>query len=234
MIAGVGVVVPAHDEEDLLPTSLDAVVRTLDRCRERGLETRIVVALDRCTDRSAELAGAALARLGERATLVEGRFGSAGAARRAAFDRLLQPFCDGDSTSLWLATTDADTVVGGDWLERQIAAANAGFDAVAGTVEVRDWHEQPQGTPLRFRRLYAPEADPGHPHVHGANLGFRASSYRLAGEMPGLPVSEDRAMIDALASVGARILRTTEIPVTTSARREPRAQGGFGDFLRAL
>ena len=36
-----------------------------------------------------------------------------------------------------------------------------------------------------------------HPHVHGANLGFRASAYLRAGGFPALPTAEDHALVAA-------------------------------------
>ena len=46
-------VIPAHDEEHLLPRTLDAIHAT---ARELGLEYEIVVADDASTDRTAALA----------------------------------------------------------------------------------------------------------------------------------------------------------------------------------
>jgi hypothetical protein len=45
---------------------------------------------------------------------------------------------------------------------------------------------------------------------------------------------EDRALVAALESAGCRVHRTDSHPVRTSARRAPRAPGGFGDFLLDL
>jgi hypothetical protein len=71
-----------------------------------------------------------------------------------------------------------------------------------------------------------------HPHIHGANFGCLATCYLDAGGWQPLATDEDVAMLAALG--GRRILRTGAIPVTTSARRDPRATGGFGDTLRQL
>ncbi len=59
MIAAVGVVIPAHDEEDLLPSCLDAV--RLAAAPLAGVPVHVIVVADACTDRTA-----ALARAGER------------------------------------------------------------------------------------------------------------------------------------------------------------------------
>ena len=48
------------------------------------------------------------------------------------------------------------------------------------------------------------------------------------------PVGEDVALVRALERAGAIILRTPASPVLTSARRMPRARGGFGDDIDRL
>ena len=71
-----------------------------------------------------------------------------------------------------------------------------------------DWHEQPPGAQERFRSRYAGDVSgTRHEHVHGANLGVRASTYDLIGGVAGLPLAEDHALLDALERHGARIVR---------------------------
>lgn len=62
----------------------------------------------------------------------------------------------------------------------------------------------------------------------------RADAYRVAGGFQPLPVGEDRALVAALEAPGFRVKRTSRNPVSASARRNPRAHGGFGNFLRGL
>jgi hypothetical protein len=71
-----------------------------------------------------------------------------------------------------------------------------------------------------------------HPHVHGANLGFTAAAYVDCGGWPPDAADEDVAIVAALSD--RRLIRTATLPVTTSARRDARATGGFGDTLRDL
>ena len=56
MLSRISVVVPAHDEEELLPACLDAIGRAADAVPEVDVE--VVVALDACGDRSAEAVAA--------------------------------------------------------------------------------------------------------------------------------------------------------------------------------
>lgn len=60
---------------------------------------------------------------------------SAGAAR--AFDtRHALAERDVPAARVWVATTDADTVVPEDWLRNQLAVADGEFIAVAGVVDL--------------------------------------------------------------------------------------------------
>ena len=225
MIKAAGVVIPAHNEEDLLPACLAAVrhsARTLT-----GLPVHIVVTADACTDRTADRAretGATVVEIGER---------SVGAAREAGVREVLGLTRSLDPEEVWLATTDADTLVPADWLARQLRYAAAGWDAVVGTVSVTSWAEHPPEIPPLFYGHYA--TAPGtHSHVHGANLGFRAGGYLAAGGFRPSPTAEDHALVESLTAAGRRVLRTTEVSVVTSARRRARAPHGFSHLLSTL
>ena len=49
-----------------------------------------------------------------------------------------------------------------------------------------------------------------------------------------LALAEDHALVAALTRCGLRIARPGDLPVVTSARRDPRAAGGFGELLCSL
>lgn len=224
-ISRVGVVVPVHDEQELLPTCLSALHVAAEAV---GLPVEILVVLDACTDASEQVVAASVrSSMRLSSMVVDGH--NVGLARGAGLDRLA---ASGSPDTTWLATTDADTLVPADWLTRQVELADAGTDAVLGTVQVHDWRGHPAATRLAFARSYL-SAD-GHPHVHGANLGVRASAYRAAGGIPALGLAEDHALVGGLVERGCRIARVGSIPVVTSARRDVRARGGFGDYLRSL
>jgi glycosyltransferase involved in cell wall biosynthesis len=228
VIKAVGVVIPAHNEEDLLPACLAAVrhsARTVT-----GLPAHIVVAADACTDRTADRAREA------GATVVEIGARSVGAAREAGVREVLEVLGltrSLDPEEVWLATTDADTLVPADWLVRQLGYAAAGWDAVVGTVTVTGWAEHPPEVPPLFYGHYA-TARGTHSHVHGANLGFRAGAYLAAGGFRPSPTAEDHALVNSLTTAGRRVLRTTEVSVVTSARRRARAPHGFSHLLSTL
>ena len=103
MIKAAGVVIPAHNEEDLLPSCLAAIrqaIRVLPQ-----IPVHLVVVADACTDRTADHAqqgGAAVLEIQARRV---------GAARRAGMREVLSRTRHLDPGAVWLATTDADTLV---------------------------------------------------------------------------------------------------------------------------
>lgn len=225
MIKAVGVVIPAHNEEDLLPSCLDAMRKATRMVHPTAVH--LVVVADACTDRTA-----ARARQGG-AVVLEIQARCVGAARRTGMREVLGRTRHLDPGSVWLATTDADTLVPPGWLAQHLRYAAAGWDAVAGTVAVTDWTEHPPGLPPLFHQHY--RTGPGaHPHVHGANLGFSASAYLAAGGFRACHTAEDHALVESLTAAGRRILRTTEVSVLTSARRQARAPRGFSHLLSTL
>ena len=225
-VEAAGVVVPAHDEETLLPACLAAL---RDAASALRLPVHVVVVADACTDQTAAVARAAGARvIGIRARRV-------GAARAAGMRELLRLTSGADPAAVWLATTDADTLVPPDWLRRQLDYAIAGWDVVLGTVTVTvtDWDGHPPHVPVAFAERYAFGSGP-HPHVHGANLGIRASAYLAAGGFPPLRTAEDHALLAAATRAGCMVAQASDIAVETSGRRLARAPRGFGDLLRTL
>jgi GT2 family glycosyltransferase len=224
VIQAVGVVIPAHNEEDLLPSCLAAVRRAAGQL---AVPVHLVVAADGCTDRTLTRArghGAVVVQLGARRV---------GAARRAGVAQVLQRTRHLDPAAVWLASTDADTLVPHYWLTRQLRYANRGWDGVVGTVTVADWAGHPSRASSLFDQRY--QAWRGrHPHVHGANLGVSAAAYLAVGGFQPLRTAEDHALVNDLQAAGSRLLRTTRIPVVTSGRTRARAPRGFGWLLSTL
>ena len=112
-----------------------------------------------------------------------------------------------------------------------IRQANQGADVTLGTVLPGD------GLRPRVEDAWFANHDlsEGHPHVHGANFGIRASSYlNLGGSRP-LLTGEDTDLADGAAvCAGVKVLRYLTTPVVTSTRGHVRAPHGFSSYLRKL
>ena len=212
-IAAAGVVVPAHNEEALLPACLVALRRTASALQ---VPVHLLVVADRCSDRTAAVARA------EGARMISIQARRVGAARAAGMTELLR-----------LTSGSDPSVVAPGWLRRQLEYANAGWDVVLGTVTVTDWGGHPPHVPVAFEERYAFGSGP-HRHVHGANLGIRGSAYLATGGFRPLRTAEDHAMLTAATQAGCPVVHAGDIPVQTSGRRLARAPRGFSHLLRTL
>jgi glycosyltransferase involved in cell wall biosynthesis len=224
-----GVVVPARDEEALLPRCLEALEVAV---AQAGVPGEVVLVLDACTDRSAEVADELRGRLALPLTVLHSTAGAVGAARATGAGYLLDRHPDPE---LWLATTDADSAVCPQWLARQLDHARAGATLVAGTVTVDSWTGWSSSLRRRYADRYAHPIDGGgHGHVHGANLGLSADLYRTLGGFAQLSADEDVALVAAAQAAGVTVTWATDLPVSTSARHRGRAPRGFASALRHL
>lgn len=228
-IRHVAVVIPARDEAIILPRTLHSIDAALSELPS-GVTGECIVVLDSCRDGSARVAAEALARSRWPSLVVEADVACAGAARelgaRAVFERLVDA-----PRHVWLANTDADTVVPAEWLRVQLDLANQGADAVAGIVELDvDADERLRRS---FGASYPVGRDGTHRHVHGANLGVRASVYGAVGGWQHLRTGEDHELWKRLQTAGSCVSTTASV-VRTSGRLVGRAPCGFADDLTAL
>jgi len=145
-IRAAGIVVPAHNEETLLATCL-AALREAGRAVTQ-VPVYLVAVADTCTDQTAATARAC----GARVISIHAR--RVGAARAAGMRELLRLTAGLDPAEVWLATTDADSVVPPGWLRRQLDYADQGWDLVLGTVAVADWDGHPPQVPAAFAARY--------------------------------------------------------------------------------
>lgn len=221
----VGVVIPAQNEETTIESCIRSVLGSLARAR---VNHWVVVVADSCTDSTATRARRALGSAGE---VMEVSLGSAGAARRQGVARVLRHWQSLDPSRVWLANTDADTRVSDDWIAVQLGFADEGVTAVAGVV-----HLEAGGSAAAhevYRKTYMTSAEGTHTHVHGANLSVRADAYQDVGGWSNLPLAEDHCLWSRLRGKGWRVSSPVSSVVTTSARLEGRAKGGFADTLKA-
>ncbi len=226
-IRHVEVVIPAQDEQERIGDCVGSVSAAVDAMRSERPEIScgITVVLDCCTDDT----GAVALEFGAR--LLSSDACQVGAARQAGTaDAIDRAAASGiDASALWIACTDADTVVPRHWLSRQIEFAGEGNDAVIGTVTPTDV------SPEVYRRwLREHDLTEGHSHVHGANLGFTADVYLRAGGFQQSESREDVGLVERIRVLTSRWVATHETSVRTSGRTESRVQGGFASFLGEL
>ena len=213
----IGIVVPAHNEEDFIEPCVRSLIHASKDPQLGGEAVTIVVVLDSCSDATETI----VRGLGVRCTTVQAR--NVGVARAQGAELALE------AGARWLAFTDADSVVAPDWLYAHISQ---GSDAVCGTVAVDDWGEYGELMRTHYANSYF-DVD-GHQHIHGANLGICAAAYRAVGGFSPLESSEDVALVNALRHLGASISWTAAPRVITSSRRTYRAPLGFGATLEHI
>lgn len=216
------VVIPVHDEEELLGACLSSVAAAASNA---AAPVRTIVVLDQCSDGSAAVA----AGFPEVTTLtVSGP--SVGAARAFGVAHALRS-SRFDPQRVWLANTDADSLVSAAWIGEHERAAHEGMDAYVGAV-VPMIADLDDARAHAWRTTHSPGSTLGH--VHGANLGIRASAYRRAGGFRPLDVDEDVDLVRRLRAGGAVICESEDEPVITSSRLVGRARNGYAEYLSAL
>jgi cellulose synthase/poly-beta-1,6-N-acetylglucosamine synthase-like glycosyltransferase len=224
------VVIPARDEEERIGHCLEGVVRAAAAVRSDGVDVHVVVVADSCQDRTVTVARRHLRGGGEVMTI---RAGSAGRARAAGVITALSRR-RGPLDRVWLANTDADTVVPATWLRDQLRLADRGVVAVAGVVSVDSFAGHPPHVPVRWASFYEGPPDEPHPHIHGANLGVRADAYVTVGGWTPARLGEDQHLWRAIVRAGYRTASPRRLVVRTSGRSISRVRGGFADDLNAL
>ncbi|MGH1548046.1 glycosyltransferase [Leifsonia poae] len=218
-IRRIAVVIPARDEEGTLEACLASVEEAADRV---GVPVDIVLVLDACTDGSAQIAARH-----PRVRTASVAFRNVGRSRAHGVELALAA---PDDHGLWLAFTDADSRVPRGWLAQHLRAGARADAYIGAVVPVLDDLD-----PIR-RRVWVDGHPPGATlgHVHGANLGMRASAYRRAGGFAPLDTAEDVDLAERLRASGAVILSSEREPVLTSARLAGRAPRGYAGYLEAL
>ena len=251
---GFVVAIPVRDEEERLPACLRALAQQRDQLGQPIPPTlvRIVVFANNCTDQSASLAR----RLGECLSLdlrvVEARLppatAHAGNARRAAMDLAEAWLVEGGERDGVILTTDADSQVGTNWIAENVAAFEAGAEAVLGRIDLDEEGDYlPQALHQRgeledaYERLLTELSSlldplehnpwPHHATISGASLGITRAAYCRVGRLPRVPLGEDKALIALLSRQDARIRYCPTVHAITSGRTNGRAPGGVADTL---
>ena len=226
------VVVPARNEHRTIAATVRSILRASQRAAtspHRPESVTICIVADACSDRTAQTAVEAL-RGHSHSIVTETDLRSAGAAR--ALGSTLAVGRHGDTSRLWIANTDADTVVPPDWLLRHLEHAADGIGCVTGVVDL-------PSTDRRMRRAFRRDyrrgiSQEGHRHVHGANLGIRADVLMRIGNWPDVLTGEDQLLWDRAGAVGVFRRADPSLVVQTSDRVIGRAPDGFAADLARL
>jgi Glycosyl transferase family 2 len=238
------VAIPAKNEAERIGACLFALA---------GLTVKpaaVVVLANNCTDGTVQVARALSAGMPYQLLIDVHTFpppsANAGSARRMAAQHAAD-LAGGNGVVL---TTDADAVVAGNWIERNLLALSAGADLVCGRVTLArteaalipshlhaDDALECELTELLDRiadRLDPDPADPWprHTETAGASLAVTVAAFDRVGGIPALAFGEDRAFVQALASMDASIRHDPTVAVTVSGRTVGRASGGMADTIR--
>lgn len=237
------VIVPANNEAELIADCLASIKKSRNYLhRALRKQTRIIVVCDACTDNTAHIARRVLSK--KQDVVVERCFHNVGRARACGAsiagqlsDRLSDSSCGNialAANDAWYAFTDADTRVPTHWLDRQRAHCDDGRDMVLGVIDID--HATLDAVALgQFLIHYRQKIHAGeHSHVHGANLGIRASQYWTVGGFEPLAAHEDHELVSRMAATGACIVRDTALSVLTSSRLTGRVAAGVSCDLRRI
>jgi len=238
----VGVVVPAHDEEEGIGACIAGIRTAVGNPALVDVPVHLVVVLDDCADATGTRAREALAGPSGSpggsmtAAVVAISARNVGAARAFGAAHLFATLGAVDPETVWLATTDADSVVPADWLAHHLELRHGGADGCAGMVVVDSWQEHPPATQAVYEQHYWPRGrgDFQHQHVHGTNLGVSMAAYLDVGGFSDVATGEDHAIWAALIAAERRLVATPLAAVTTSGRRKGRSPAGFAGFLTQL
>jgi hypothetical protein len=242
--SGVVVAIPVHNEAAVIEGCLSGFAAQ----NSRG-PFEVVVLLNNCTDATSNIVHRMMPTLPFALHILEYSLDpalcTAGVARRLAMQHAAK-IAGPDGT---LLTTDADTVVPGNWIAANLAHLSAGADAVAGMAEI-----DPADAAALPRKLLVDEAKcdlfrtlldeidwlldpdevdcwPRHTQHSGASIAVRAAWHARAGGIPPTPLAEDRKFFAELRRLDARIRHAPDIVVTVSGRTQGRAKGGMADTI---
>ncbi len=147
----------------------------------------------------------------------------------------------------YIATTDADTIVGRYWMANLLGYLGSGYGCIGGHIDIQTLGMSDNSirilalkrqyeilrTHLEDRFIPNPwDPAPRHSHNSGPNLAVRADVYDGVGGMPPIGFCEDIAFYDLVVWGGHKVRHCPLTKVTTSGRIDPRTPWGFGAELR--
>jgi hypothetical protein len=237
------VAVPVRNEDAFLPQMLEALDAAIENNDSRGA---FVFVLNNTDDGSAALIQAWAITKQREAVIVEVDFApairNAPHARRLACDIAAQCLNEGV-----ILTTDADTMVGPEWISQMVRSIDPGNALVCEDVQLND--VELRKLPPIVERVGQAERDyfaaservwkrwsDGSSgafayRASGASMAVAKSAYLAIGKLPVPPCGEDAALCKAVLAQGYRVAQLPNLGTITSARLEGRADGGCGETL---
>jgi glycosyltransferase involved in cell wall biosynthesis len=250
------VVIPARNEEESIPSLINSLASQcgIDGEKLDHNSFEVILLLNNCTDRSAEVARAMQEQYSElNLHISEVSYSReeahVGRARQALFDAAFGRFHFLNQPRGLILTTDADSRPAPDWIAQTRAEIARGLDGVGGRVLLDPVEAAllPVGVRRLFlldiayrhaleelRSIYAPQPHDPFPRHHqhfGASLAVTAQAYLHAGGMPLCRSNEDVALHRAIINSGGRFRHSYRVRVYTSGRMNGRAQGGLSDAI---
>jgi glycosyltransferase involved in cell wall biosynthesis len=236
------ITIPVKNEETLIGACIDALAaQTIPF-------TRLVLLLNNCTDATPNICRqrqAHIANIDILDVTLPPAEASAGHARRLAW-RHAAAFAEGGV----ILTTDADAQPPRSWIAQNLQAFESGADVVCGMAALHPadagairqgvhFDELREGFLLSLLDEITAWVDPDqadpwprHQQHSGASIALTEAVLRRAGGAPGIAAGEDRALIERLRRVDARIRHAPDICVRVSGRLEGRADGGMAAALK--
>lgn len=219
----IGVVIPACNEEEEIEHCLQALEQARqkfyqDMPQSHGIQIQILVVMDSCTDATAE-------KLNTYNVLaISCNYRCVGKTRDLGIQHLIQQGYD------WICCTDADSRVHPDWFKTMLL--HQPTHVICGVVEIAQWEHLSLATQKKYLHHYQDHM--GHRHIHGANLCFKASSYKLLGGFKPMPCHEDVDLVKRAEKMGMHITWSNQLRVVTSSRLISRVREGFSQFLWSI
>ena len=247
MTRRISVAIPASNERENIVRCVAALALQSDTLPP-GTEYSVHVLANNCRDGTAAVlrgnfSGCDWLRIHE--VTSPSREANAGWARRLALDHAAVDLVAPDDLIL---SSDADSVVAPDWIDKSLYYFAEGFDAVAGIARIRgtEWNGLTCEQRRRLRELTKYQALlsylrrdraapydpwPNHQYEGGASIALTFAMYRKIDGCPALPCGEDRALFQAVTAAGGRVRHALDVRVYTSGRRIGRAKGGTADTI---
>jgi glycosyltransferase involved in cell wall biosynthesis len=250
------VIVPARNEEELLPSALQALAeqKQLDGSPLPYSSYEVIVLINNSSDLSRQVAEE-FQRLYPKLRLyvaernLDNSHAHAGYVRRLLMDEACRRLENVGAGSLLILSTDSDTRVAPNWIARNSQEIARGAQVVGGRIVVLPCEQDSLDSAAQeiyrydhvYRRLvcwiedrWDPEPHDPWPRHHqhfGASLAITPRAYQAARRLPPRRYLEDVSFYDMLVSRDIKIRHSNAVRVFTSGRLNGRTRFGLSRQL---